>query len=666
MSNSELELEKRYLSKVQKIIKELIDKNNKDVKQSMDEATEFKKFIWEERRLMTARELLIERSRASFMADLVGKEIKNLNAYKKALKNSYFSRVDFLEKNHKKAKPLYIGLKGIAKNQHYYVYDWRAPISSIYYNYNVGPAQYDTPDGEISGDIILKKQFKIENGKLIRAFTNDMNIDDDVLQEVLSKNSSLQMRNIVNTIQSEQNAIIRNTHDPHLIVQGVAGSGKTSVALHRIAYLLYQERDLHSNNVLIFSPNNVFSNYIANVLPELGEENVLNTTFSDLAQAYVPDCFDVESFTEFIDRIYKDDIKCDHIKHVFSNQHRKSLDQFIKNYLEKIAFKKGVMIADYAFFEKDELNELFNVRYKKLPLLERVTRLAEQLHRRKHLFKLVSIKQIGNQLFKELGVERNIIKLYRQYLESIGEKTNIKITKGAIPYHEIMAILYLKFELQDYPYEQHIKHVIIDEVQDYAPLQIYLLRKIFPKASFTLLGDINQTINPFMEQSSLELFTEYFKDSKYIELLKTYRSSPEIIEFSNNILGLENVCTIRRFDDNPVIIKSESEDLKNDLIQDIEALTKKNNKRIALITKTLEEAQYIYNLLKDDIKDIDLIDNNIISGNIVVVPSYLSKGLEFDAVIAYVRPGNKYTKIKAKLYYVVCTRAQHNLIVYNQ
>ena len=332
LSNNDIKQEKDYLEFATEEISKKIDILGKEIHVKNEKITEFKKVLWENRGSIDGVEMQTELMSSQLEANFV---LTKMNYYRKLLKleySPYFGRIDFKEDNLDTRK-VYIGIANVEKDLNYIIYDWRSPIASLFYDYSKGKAKYTAPDGEIKGEILLKRQYKIEGKKLLRVFDNNLNIVDDMLQEVLSSSSSDKMKNIVNTIQQEQNEIIRNISNKNLIVQGIAGSGKTSVALHRIAFLLYKIKNLKSSNVLIFSPNKIFSEYISNVLPELGEENTSETTFSEFASYYIKEFKNVESFSDFIEKYYtnkRDDE--DLIRFKLSNK----MIKVIENYVQEI------------------------------------------------------------------------------------------------------------------------------------------------------------------------------------------------------------------------------------------------------------------------------------------------------------------------------------------
>lgn len=668
IKNDVLNVEQNYLKTTVKEISYQLEKLGKEVHVKEEQITEFKKFLWESNGSIDKVEMQTSLMASEMEAGFV---LMKMEYYKKLFKiqhNPYFGRIDFKEEGDDLRK-IYIGLTHVSKDLDYLVHDWRSPIASLFYDYGTGEAKYEAPGGTISGIISLRRQYKIENKKLIRIFDNDVNVVDDCLQEVLSENSSNKMKNIVNTIQAEQNDVIRNTRNKNLIVQGIAGSGKTSVALHRIAFLLYKIKNLKSANVLIFSPNNVFSEYISNVLPELGEENAMNTTFHDFASTYIKEFKRVETFTDFIEKFYTK-TETEPALVAFKLSHQMAL--VIKAYVDEVV--KTTFITKPVNLDNQEvdvcyLNYLFKERYNKLPLYQRIPKMAEHLcdklnvgYGKKRSF----IKQINGRLsikkdFKKLYEEMFLSKTFKNVY---GNVARVSLKGSQINYEDALCFIYLKGLLDGFPYSNLIKQVVVDEAQDYNEMQYIILSKIFKRASFTILGDVNQTINPYQKYDTLEVLTRVLNEnSKYVELNKTYRSSKEIIAYANKILGLDHVSAIRRNANVPVKFRSGKENLE----QDLKDLTRKY-KSVAVITRNKEEAKDVFDLLENKVPKLSMMEDGTKDFNkdLVIVPSYLAKGLEFDAVISYTNKDNSYTKKERYLFYVVCTRAQHELIVYNE
>lgn len=680
LSEKEIKNEKNYLDYTLKIIRGQISELGQQLYEKQEKIMEFKKFIWNSKADMDPTEMKTMINASDLEVALASYKSNHMQKLYKVQSKPYFGSITFKENNQNNQDKIYIGITHVEdeENEKYLVHDWRAPICSMFYDYELGKASYLAPEGMITGEITNKRQFTIKDGKLIRVFDNNINIDDELLQEVLTEESNDKMKNIVNTIQQEQNAIIRNVTDKNLIVQGIAGSGKTSVALHRIAFLLYKIENLSSNNVLIFSPNQVFTEYISNVLPELGEANTMQTTLSDFLSSNLEEYKTVESFTSFVERYYKyQETNKEWVKYKQSDEIITHINSFAQNILEKAAFENDIITHDFEI-TKETLNYLLKNRYERILLKERLDAIAEKMCRDFYEGKHTKKSVILSLLKKSLNIKLNYKELYKGFFNSqfFVENTTFNLTekeikdavgKRNIKYEDACIVLYLKGLFEGFSYRGLIKEVVIDEAQDYSKLEYILIRKIFKKSNFTILGDINQTINPYYKYENLEELSKIFDNGTiYLELNKTYRSTPEIIEHTNKILNLKHVSAIRRENQRPVLFRDNILYLKTSLLKDINLL-KKEHFSVAIITKDDSESEKVYELLKNDVKDINILNSNTKNFNkkMVIIPSYIAKGLEFDSVIIYTEKENSYKQDEKYLYYVACTRAQHQLIIYN-
>lgn len=676
LSQNEQTYEKDHLAKTVEIIRAKISELGQEFYDKEEKIQEFKELIWDSKHDMDPAEMRFMMAQSDAEVLKMERKSKYFQVLFRTQNKPYFGKIIFDDTETE--EEVYIGITHVEEGLDYYVHDWRSPICSLFYDYETGSASYISPDGEISGNLKVKRQYNIENAELKGIFDTSINIDDDVLQQVLSEDSNEKMKNIVNTIQQEQNKVIRNTEDKTLIVQGIAGSGKTSVALHRIAFLLYKIKNLSSNNVLIFSPNKVFSEYISNVLPELGEDNTLQTTFNKFMETNILEFQNVEEFTSFIERYYKNpNIDKELIKYKQSDQIVIDIENYINDFIKNTYFIDDLDTRDFTI-TKDELNYYLHDRYNHMKFYEILPIIAEKICNNYYNGKMTNKKSIVSKLTKLLNHQKDIKTIYKNFyhskyfIESYKKElseSDIKsfVTGKVINYEDACLFIYIKSLLEGFNYQGMIKQVVIDEAQDYNKLQYKIIKNIFQNSGFTILGDVNQTINPYYKYNSLKELEEIFdEDTKYLELSKTYRSSKEIIEYTNKILGLDHVIAIRKENNLPVLLRKE-ENLKEQLSNDIKNL-KKEYKSIAIITKTDDEADKLYELLKEDNKEISLLKSNTEKFNrdLIIVPAYTAKGLEFDSVIIYTKNDNKYTKEEKYLYYVACTRAQHQLIVYNQ
>lgn len=667
ITKDEFQKEQRKLKTISKEVKLVRDNLAKEVVGDLEEFREFQKLAWQDKSSF---------DRAEFNQVLSNNQME---ARRILAKRMYFKRICLIA-----TKPYFASFKyqdEDGKNYNIYMsltylkddnynnilYDWRSPICSVFYDYEMGPCKYLAPEGIISGTLYSKRQYQIKDNKLLAVFDNSLNIDDEVLQEVLANNSSDKMKNVVNTIQKEQNLVIRNLEDKNLIVQGIAGSGKTSVALHRIAFLLYRIDNLSSKDILIFSPNEVFSSYISNVLPELGEENTKETTFSDYLSYFIKEYKSVEPFTNFIAKFYEGSNKRkDLITYKQSREIVIDLDNYINDYILDAKVIKDLELDKINNVSKEEINYLLHDKYSRFPFFERIREIAKKLslsyygsegRKRATIEKLIIDNANFKKDYKSLYVNFYKSKYSKYQLLEEEEKEILKTKE--LSYEDALLFAYLKGTLEGFPYEGDIKQVVVDEAQDYNYLQYQMMKKIFKKASFTILGDINQNMNPYINYKSLEELKDIFDSSIYLELLKTYRSSKEIIEYTNKILGLSHVCAIRKDNSIPV-----TKHQKDDLLDLIPKLRSKY-KSLAIITKDRLMAENLYKKL-ESIYDLSLltIDSKNFRKDFVIAPSYLAKGLEFDSVIVYNSLDNPFKEVDKYLYYIACTRCQHELHLY--
>lgn len=663
IEREEFERERNYLNKTVSLIRKKISKLGQELFDDDSKVLEFKKLIWDTHTEMDPNEMRSMMAESDLQVSTMQSKGNYLQRLFRIQNKPYFGSIRFKEEGSEEEDNIYIGITHVEDKLDYYVHDWRSPICSMFYDYETGPASYKAPSGIIKGNIIKKRQYIIEDAELKHIFDNDLNISDSLLQEVLAEESSDKMKNIVNTIQEEQNKVIRNTEDKNLIVEGIAGSGKTSVALHRIAFLLYRIPNLTSSNVVVFTPNKVFSEYISNVLPELGEDNTYDMTFYDLLFQNINEYKDIENFTDFISRYYKGNVdNYDIIKYKQSDEIIKDINNYINNLLSTIKFNNKLEYDNFIEIDTEELNNMLNYKYNRFPLFERIKEISKRIASNNYEGSTKNASSIEKKLKELLNIKLDLKDIFNNFYQSEYSKYKDKVNDKYLYYEDACIFLYIKSLLVGFNTNHVIKEIVIDEAQDYNKLQYLIIKKTFKTSNYTILGDTNQTINPYYKYDSLEELTSIFESSKYITLTKTYRSTGKIIDYTNKILGLNHVTAIRNDKASDIIFRNNI--TKNDFLADINNL-KTISKSIAIITKNDKEAEKVYNMLKDDL-DIMLIDGfGHIKRDLVVVPSYVAKGLEFDSVIIYTDEDNKYQEKDKYLFYVACTRAQHNLIIYN-
>lgn len=663
IEREEFERERNYLNKTVSLIRKKISKLGQELFDDDSKVLEFKKLIWDTHTEMDPNEMRSMMAESDLQVSIMQSKGNYLQRLFRIQNKPYFGSIRFKEEGSEEEDNIYIGITHVEDKLDYYVHDWRSPICSMFYDYETGPASYKAPSGIIKGNIIKKRQYIIEDAELKHIFDNDLNISDSLLQEVLAEESSDKMKNIVNTIQEEQNKVIRNTEDKNLIVEGIAGSGKTSVALHRIAFLLYRIPNLTSSNVVVFTPNKVFSEYISNVLPELGEDNTYDMTFYDLLCQNINEYKDIENFTDFISRYYKGNVdNYDMVKYKQSDEIIKDIDSYINNLLSTIKFNNKLEYDNFIEIDTEELNNMLNYKYNRFPLFGRIKEISKRIASNNYEGSTKNASSIEKKLKELLNIKLDLKDIFNNFYQSEYSKYKDKVNDKYLYYEDACIFLYIKSLLVGFNTNHVIKEIVIDEAQDYNKLQYLIIKKTFKTSNYTILGDTNQTINPYYKYDSLEELTSIFESSKYITLTKTYRSTGKIIDYTNKILGLNHVTAIRNDKASDIIFRNNI--TKNDFLTDINNL-KTISKSIAIITKNDKEAEKVYNMLKDDL-DIMLIDGfGHIKRDLVVVPSYVAKGLEFDSVIIYTDEDNKYQEKDKYLFYVACTRAQQNLIIYN-
>lgn len=610
-------------------------------------------------------------------------------------KSPYFARVNFRFDDDDEFEKIYIGRSSLKKEggREMYVYDWRSPIASVFYRFMTGKAFYDAPCGRVDGEINLKRQYEIRDGALEYFFDADIQIVDEFLRQLLSQNTSSKMKAIVETIQKEQDLVIRDMENDLLMVQGVAGSGKTSIALHRAAYLMYQglQTKLSANNIMIISPNSVFEQYIADVLPELGEDNVMSGVFDDMISEVLK-CGKIQSKNEFLERLigdsrYKAVIKSS-IEFKTSKYFLEVLDRFLYDIprrwidFEDIFYEGQCVIGKEKLLDKvlGRIEVPLGIKLEQLQdnILESIfgtgkgrENRAEKNSIRQEIQRFIKLDVIG--LYKKLFSDKEYFYSLLSddhSLENIDEVwhyTKENLESDYLHYDDAIAAAYLYLKIYGAREYKNIKQVVIDEAQDYYPLQYVIFSILFPNAKFTILGDMNQTLVKREDLSLYEQIREIMKKKKssLITLDKSFRCTSEILNFSLNfILHDPEIKSFNRNGDAPRVIASDSQEtLVDKLVEEVELCQEKGFRSIGLICKTEANSIQLFEKLKDKI-EVQIIKNGGVSElkGVFVIPVYMSKGLEFDAVaICDADDGNYVDEDDKNLLYVGCTRALHRL-----
>lgn len=598
--------------------------------------------------------------------------LKMFQRLRKMKDSPFFGSVDFIYDGEDEAEPFYIGIANFSEQNGHLplVYDWRAPVSSLFYDYDSGAASYEAPGGRMEGEIISKRQYKIRSGKLIYEFESDMKIDDDILKQELGANSDVQLKNIVRTIQKEQNAIIRNTKDKILVIQGAAGSGKTSVALHRIAYLLYHDRErLNSSNVLILSPNTVFSDYISHILPELGEENIQEMSFDIFAYKELldvaTDCEDRNHYIE--DQIQ--DVKTEFGEWKQSEAFIGAMEGFLLELEDRLVDFRNVSYKGLTKKEEDILN-LFYYKFPEVPLLDRMEAIMdlfvdefETLYNRDLNEEEV---QIIREKFMSMYVTTDIYTIYNCFLADYGipELPDRPRERRVLDYEDVYPVLYLKYRLHGTKGQKHIRHLVIDEMQDYSYLQYVILEKMF-SCNMTILGDRAQTVAE-KQRDVLRFLPKIFgKDIRRIEMKKSYRNTIEIAKYAEKIASVKGIEYLERHGKAVEERVFDSvEEAMNEVLK-IEKTGGQGFETAAVLTMTEEEARRCFECLQAVGKEAFYIDRDSteFKKGLTVTTFYQAKGLEFDQV--FVIDGEKENPFYTQYQYISATRALHELYVYD-
>ncbi len=616
----------------------------------------------------------------------------------KMIKSPYFARIDFKFDDEDEFEKIYIGRSSLRKNsyQEMYVYDWRSPIASVFYRFMTGEAFYDAPCGRVTGELNLKRQYEIKNGKLEYFFDSDVQIVDEFLRQLLSQNTTAKMKAIVETIQHEQDVVIRDMENDLLMVQGVAGSGKTSIALHRAAYLMYQglQTKLSANNIMIISPNSIFEQYISNVLPELGEDNVISSVFEDILSELL-NGRKIQSRNDFLENLivnskYKE-ISRNSIEFKTSSFFREILDQFLidipRQWIEfEDVYYEGKCVVSGQILKDKILGRPETPLGIKLEQLEDY--ILEQIF---GTGKGRGHKEEKNLIKQEIQkfIKIDIVELYKilfsneayfysllqnsnlsQGIKSIWEYTRDNLEADRLYYDDAIAIAYLYLKIYGTNKYKNIKQVVIDEAQDYYPLQYEIFNLLFSNAKFTILGDMKQTLAKKEDISFYEQIQKILnkKRSSLIMLDKSFRCTNEILNFSLKFIEKSSqIKSFNRNGDSPkVYIADNSEIFIDEIVKEIKLCQEKGFQSICLICKTEKNSIYLFNKIKHKL-DIQLIKNGSVSDlqGVFILPVYMSKGLEFDAVLICDADSQNYHDEDDKnLLYVACTRALHKLSLF--
>lgn len=752
--------EQKRLNGVMDVITEQIRQVESEISDLKNEVVNIRRHFWDEIKvntdtfddfLETIISLRQETQALSVSQSTYGHAAKRLATLRRMQAVPYFGRIDFLEEGYTAEEQIYIGISSLVDTigEDFLIYDWRAPISSVYYDYEPGPAQYKTPEGKIYGQLEKKWQYMIRNGELQSMFDTSLTIGDDILQQVLGKGTNKYMQNIVATIQKEQNRIIRHDQGRLLIVHGAAGSGKTSAALQRIAFLLYKYRDyLKADQIVLFSPNAMFNSYVSNVLPELGEENMQQVTFQEYLDHRLNKDFQLENPFDQLEYVltaantpsYNARIKGIQFKasvHFFEaiKLYRETLEKSAMLFKD-IKFRGKVIISAQQLTDRfygedislnfynrlEKLRDWLMSQIKEIEKMERLKPWAEEeiellsnetyhkihkylaekngfareemadyemdhkaliqvivhqklkpVRKRIQALDFIDIEGIYKQLFTDpLWMQQQLGGEVPEEWEEICHATLQMLEAGKLYYEDATPFLLLQELIQGFQTNRSIKHILIDEAQDYSPFQFEFLKRLFPAAKMTVLGDFNQAIFAHAsETGDFQILHRLYGEDQtdVITMTRSYRSTKPIIEFTRSLIANgEKIIPFERAGELPVLteVKNHTE-LHQVIISKVAALQGQGYESIAIICKSAEESKTAFEALMqiDSIKLLKYGSAEYEQG-VVVIPSYLAKGIEFEAVIIYDASEQTYEdESLRRIFYTACTRAMHELQLYS-
>lgn len=665
--------EKEYLKQIISFLKKVIGNTDASVKDHVDTLAEYKDYIWSNKDIDPHEIRSMRESILNHFA--LGESV--INKHKrltKILAIPYFGRIDFLKKKeNSKVMPIYIGIHTFydPESRATLIHDWRAPVSSMFYDHELGEAGYRSPSGEIKGVISLKRQYRIRGGKMEFMIESALTVHDDILQKELSSNADDKMKNIVATIQREQNRIIRNEDIRTLIIQGVAGSGKTSIALHRIAYLLYTFRDsISSKDILIISPNKVFSDYISNVLPELGEETVPETSMEQILSGVLEHKYKYQTYFGLVNELLEKPSSSliDRIAYKASFGFISELDKFILH-IENTYFKAAdVKLTKYITIPAPFIEEQY-LRFNRYPIRRRFDAMADYMLDMLKIQYAFTVTTAGRNLLKKeirlMFAGNNDIQVYKDFFKWTNNPGMFKMRKGhTLEYSDLAPLAYLHLALEgngNQPFR--VKHLLIDEMQDYSPIQYKVIQKLFPCRK-TVLGDAGQSVNPY-GSSTAETIQKSLTASEIMKLCKSYRSTFEITDFAQKIHPNAELEPVARHGEKPQILQfgSAVEELSG-IMGLISTYRKSGYKSLGIICKTEQQARKMADMLKSYANDISFLSSQssaFVQG-IVITSAHMAKGLEFDEVIIPQTDERNYrSEIDKSMLYVAVTRAMHRL-----
>ncbi len=667
MVNKTEQQEREYLEEIKEKLSLAIARIDESVRQYSTELRQNKEYIYEHQSGMDEADMVSAGQSINRMAFTGESAVAKKRKLMKLIASPYFGRIDFSYSD-KEQSAIYIGIytyfdETLRANL---IYDWRAPVSSLFYDYELGQASYTTPSREIKGDITVKRQYKISEGKMEFMIENAVNIHDEILQKELSKSSDDKMKNIVATIQRDQNMVIRNESASVMIIQGVAGSGKTSIALHRIAFLLYRFREsIKAKDILIISPNKVFADYISNVLPELGEEHIPEMGMEELASELLESKYPFQTFYQQVSTLLeKPDVA--YIKRIqfksnfeFLSKLNQYLIHIENNYFTFTELKVGNTIVPFPFI-KDRFRA-----YHRVPLLKRFPQVVKDIQ--DYVRNETQRKLQGNEkaliwnAVPRMFKLNSVFDLYKDFYAWLGESKLFNMDQGILEYADVFPLIYFKIRLEGIASYDHVKHLLVDEMQDYTPVQYAVLSRMF-KCKKTILGDVGQKINPYSSSSS-QVISEVFPQADIIKLLRSYRSTYEITAFAQLVSNNPELIAMERHGKVPEVncLMSNREELEEIKRQTL-LFKESGHQSLGIICKTQDQALFVYEEIRTQGVHLLTADSTSFNYGVIITTTHLAKGLEFDEVlIPFTSARNYCTEMDRSMLYIACTRAMHQL-----
>jgi DNA helicase II / ATP-dependent DNA helicase PcrA len=666
--NSTEQGEREYLEEIKEKLLLAIRRADQHVRQFSTELRQNKEYIYENQSGMDEADMVAADQSINRIAFTGESVVARKRKLMKLGTSPYFGRIDFVN-NAQERTAVYIGIYTFTDEQQgvNLIYDWRAPVSSMFYDFELGEAWYSTPSGKVTGNIDFKRQYKISEGKMEFMIENDVNIHDDVLQRELSKSADDKMKNIVATIQRDQNTVIRNETASVMIIQGVAGSGKTSIALHRIAFLLYRFRDtIAAKDILILSPNKVFADYISNVLPELGEEHVPEMIMEEVATDVLENKFPFQYFHQQVAQLLAkhDEYFIERIRFKSSFEFLSQLNRYLIH-IENNFFKTTELRVAGVVVPAPFIQERFKA-WSRMPMLKRLPEVVKEI-----------LQYVRNQVQRKLtGQEKSkiweavprmfafntVFDLYKNFYAWLGKSELFKtVNGGMLEYADVFPLIYCKIRLEGVQAYDHVKHLLVDEMQDYTPVQYAVLSRLFT-CKKTILGDVRQRVNPYTA-STMETIEQVFPQADIVKLFRSYRSTLEITAFAQRISYNPELIAMDRHGPTPRVMgfSSNAEEV-NAIRKQVTEFKNAGHHSLGIICKTLQQAKFVVDELRAPDFHLLTAESTSFKEGIVVTTVHLAKGLEFDEVIIpFASARNYHTQVDRSMLYIACTRAMHKL-----